>query len=409
MPTTVYGKGARGRIQNEYFAQRGFKTLEVMVAEDKAIIDAAADASGVSSLEVHVLSYATAVPLPKSKAGGYSQAEAFEIALEGDDGNARTTSFHVHVDALTTNPAAPPTAPAATAPATTAAASTKREDVILAKLFTSKDDVLWFQKSMTHQLEIKGWAGASPEQIAHQILSNISKDIAAGMITDGARTMAADSIFALMNDLPQAHNNAVRKRMEVARAKCTDSEDFVEFTQRLLRRIVTAYGFETIAEWVASSGVSGHEEWVCQTIINILAHASPPRLYGVVTAQMDTLTAAKTVSQLKVKRAELLKLGNTNAELRNTDDSTVQAADVFAMNAQLHAGGAAPPAATMENIATALASLAATVGELKSAHDRRGAYDPKRHTPCKKCDGKGVATAGERPGEHLSYRCPGKP
>ena len=87
---------------------------------------------------------------------------------------------------------------------------------------------------------------------------------------------------------------------------------------------------------------------------------------------MDTLTAARTVSQLKVKRAELLKLGNTNAELRNTDDNTVQAADVFAMNAQLHAGGAAPPAATMENIATALASLAATVGELKAAHDRRG-------------------------------------
>ena len=129
MPTTVCGKGALGHVQIDYFAHRGFKTLEVMDAADKAIIDAATDADGVSSLVVHVLSYATAVPLPKSKAGGYSQAEAFEIALKDGDGNARTTSFHVHVDALTTDPAAPPTAPAATAPATTAAASTKREDV----------------------------------------------------------------------------------------------------------------------------------------------------------------------------------------------------------------------------------------------------------------------------------------
>ena len=57
-----------------------------------------------------------------------------------------------------------------------------------------------------------------------------------------------------------------------------------------------------------------------------------------------------------------------------------------------------------------LAALAATVEELKLAQRSRSSkFDPARHTLCKKCDGKGVANAGERPGEHLSYKCPGKP
>jgi hypothetical protein len=409
MPTTVYGAGARGRITDAYFAARGFKTLALMDAADKAIVDAAVSAGGESTISVAVLSYATAVPLPTAKTGGYVQAPAFEVATLDGSGRPNPRSFFVHADALATDPAAPPTAPAA-APAHPAAASAKREPVVLAKTFEAHDDAKWFEKSMNRALDTKGWAGATQAQIAEQVLANINKDIAAGLVTDGAHTMDASGIYALLAELPATHNAAVRRQMEVARAKCTDSEDFVAFTQNLLRRIVTAYGFETIAEWVASSQTAGHEEWVCQTIINCLAHAAPPRLYGVVTAQMDALTTVTNVTELRAKRAELLKLGNTNADLRNTDNGATRATDVFTTSTRVLAIDTTPPATTMAEIATALAALAATVEELKLAkRSRSSKFDPARHTLCKKCDGKGVANAGERPGEHLSYKCPGKP
>ena len=103
----------------------------------------------------------------------------------------------------------------------------------------------------------KGWAGATTAQVAEQILANVNPDVAAGLVTDGAHSMNAADVHALLTELPATHDAAVRRQMETARAKCTDSEDFVSFSQNLLRRVVTAHGFETIAEWVGSSQRAG--------------------------------------------------------------------------------------------------------------------------------------------------------
>ena len=262
MPTTVYGAGALGRITDGYFAASGFKTLALMDADDEAIVVAAVSAGGESAIRVALLSYATAVPLPTSKGGGHAQSAAFEVATLDGSGSHHPRSFFVHADALTIDPTAPPTAPAA-APARPVATGTKREPVVLAKMSEANDDATWFQKSMDRALDTKGWSGATQAQIAEQVLANVNKDIAAGLVTDGAHSMDASGIYALLAELPATHDAAVRRQMEVARAKCTDSEDFVSFTQNLLRRIVTACGFKTIDEWVASSKAGGHEEWVC--------------------------------------------------------------------------------------------------------------------------------------------------
>ena len=237
MPTTVHGAGALGRVTDGHFAASGFKTLALTDADDKAIVVAAVSAGGESTIRVAVLSCATAVPLPVSKTGGHAQAPAFEVATLDSSGQPNPRSFFVHADALATDPAAPPTAPAA-APARPAAASTKREPVVLAKTFEAHDDAKWFEKSMNRALDTKGWAGATQAQIAEQVLANINKDVAAGLVTDGAHSMDASDVHALLAELPATHDAAVRRQMEVARAKCTDGEDFVAFTQNLLRRIV---------------------------------------------------------------------------------------------------------------------------------------------------------------------------
>ena len=411
MPSTQCGPGGRATIAADYHGKKGFRTRDLLEAEDQAIITAAVDTGGLASIRLHVIAFHPGATLPTAKSGsGYARGPAYEVAFPSDADDAVHTqrSFNVHAEAITIDPAAPPSSPAVATAIRSAPVTAKRTPVVLAKAYEAHDDAKWFAKTCARQLELNGWTGASKEQIAEQVLANVSPDVAAGLKVDGARTMPAADIFTLLGALPRRRNAFAVQQLEVARAKCTDSEDFVSFIQNLLHRIVTAYEFETIREWVDSSKVAGHEEHVCQLIVNILYMAAPPRLHGVITTQMHLISAVTTVTALSAARAKLLELGSTNATLRNVA-APPSSADVFSMSTQVHTASAPPPT-DMAAIATALAELATTVAELKQDNERRSRFDPARHDKCKRCNGLGTSADGSgKPGEHSSWKCPGKP
>lgn len=412
MPSILYAAGATGLTTRNYWRTAGATVLTSLDEDSRARINAANEGGGTNPTPLSILGYSSAVPIPDAE-GAYTPQPAYELSVpspdeEEDDGD----SFWIGSSALIIDPLHPPVpATAPTPAAATATARQPRTNVQLQKLYTENDDVAAFTLAMDEKLELQNWAGATDHQVAAQILANIDPDLAAGLRADGARTMPKAAIYAMLTAMPRSEANPILARLSLMKETCTDSEPLAGFMSNLYARIISAHGHATVTDWIDA----GDAEDVCQTIIGILAHAAPPRLKSVMTANIRTIVASVTdLATLRAARTQLIQYGASNASLTSTPDTKPQHANVFTTVVQPRQPAPSANTTTTTTAEAEMAALRAQIQALTDAVASRGSkpkwtgpdkFDPARHGKCKNCDGED-SIDGNPPGEHLRRDCP---